>query len=66
MKPVEDFVKIDELVNFNTILEAALERQSICLGYYKQDEIKDFCTCPDRATKIKFEKDDTRIIISEN
>ena len=66
MKPAEDFVKIGEQVNFNTILEAALEKQSICLGYYKQGKIKDFCTCPDRTTEIKFEKDDTLIILSEN
>ena len=69
MKPVEDFVKLGVEVNFDTIIEAAACKNSICLGFRKinpNTKKAKLVTCPSRDYVCSFNKGDTLIILSED
>ncbi|SFT61374.1 Castor and Pollux, part of voltage-gated ion channel [Lachnospiraceae bacterium XBD2001] len=69
MKAVEDFVELGVEVNFNTIVEAAACKDSICLGFRKVNPTTkkaELITCPDRDYTCTFNEGDTLIILSED
>lgn len=68
MRPVDSFVKIDKEVCFDTIIESASRNDCIVLGYRKSDVLKDngIITCPKRNSKIKFNEDDTLIVLAKD
>ena len=66
MKPAGDFVNLGVPVNFDTAIEAASQKNSVCLGYYTPGKGKELYTCPDRSKPVIFEDGDTLIILSED
>ena len=68
MRPVENFVKTDKEVSFDTVIEAAYRKHCVVLGYRKPDipEKNGIVTCPRRSDRIKFEKGDTLILLAED
>ena len=66
MRPVESFVKIDDEVSFDTVLESAARNNCIALGYRQSDVLHNngIVTCPERNKKIKFNKGDTLIVLA--
>ncbi len=69
MKPAGDFVETGKEMTFNTVIEAAMQKDSICLGYRTTDPETGKArirTCPSRNSMCCFGEGDTLIILSED
>ncbi len=72
LKPAKDYVKIGEEMDFYTVLEAALRKDEIAIGYrkmvYKRDESEAYGVRlnPNKFDKFVFDPKDTIILFAED
>jgi voltage-gated potassium channel Kch len=72
LKPVSDYVAIDQPVNFYTVIEAARRRGETAIGYRLMSESHDadkaygVHTNPKKAEKVTFVAEDKLIVIAES
>ncbi|MBC7876154.1 MAG: NAD-binding protein [Anaerolineales bacterium] len=71
LKPISDYVTIDQPVNFYTVTEAARRRNETAIGYRLMSENHDTSksygihTNPDKSAMVTFTSEDRIIVISE-
>jgi voltage-gated potassium channel Kch len=71
LKKVKDFVRIDEPVDFYTILEATAQKNELAIGYKikseedREDKNFGICINPVKSKPVKFTKEDTLIVLAE-
>ncbi len=71
IKPVRKFIKIDEAVNFYTVLESAARKGEVAIGYRVMKYAKDgahgygVVVNPKKSAPIKFAPEDMIIVLAE-
>jgi voltage-gated potassium channel Kch len=71
LKPVDEYIRLDQAVNFYTLLEAARQRQEIAIGYRLLDEVQDAAKGfgihlnPRKSESISFSAGDRLIVLAE-
>jgi ion channel POLLUX/CASTOR len=79
LKPAQNYVKLDNNINFYTVLESALRKNETAIGYrlYRFSKLKSHLVGgkemtygvilnPDKTQSIEFSKDDSVIVLSES
>lgn len=72
LKPAGDYVRLDEPVDFYTVLESARRRGEVAFGYRvlaladKPDKAYGVVINPDKAQAVTFTEDDKVIVLAEN
>lgn len=72
LKPVADYIALDNPVNFYTLLEAARRRGQIAIGYRLKAESRNaekmygVHVNPKKSEKVKFTDEDKLIVLAEN
>lgn len=72
LKPVSDYIKLDEPVNFHTLLDAASAKGETAIGYRiaalsgEADKAYGVKVNPSKTDELKFEKGDRLIVLAEN
>lgn len=72
LKPVDNYVRVGQPVNFYTIVEAARHRSEIPIGYrlkrdaYNPAKSYGVVINPDKSNKVTFESGDKVIVLAEN
>lgn len=71
LKPISDYIQIEQQVNFYTVLESAKRKGQIAIGYRKSEWAHDsqhaygIVLNPAKSKEIQFEKDDRIIVLAE-
>jgi hypothetical protein len=71
LKPAEDYVCLDQAVNFYTVVAAARRRSEVAIGYRRHtpaDSVKadhGVTLNPKKSEKIRFEQGDRIILLAE-
>jgi voltage-gated potassium channel Kch len=71
LKPASDYVRLDEPVDFYTVLESARRRGEVAFGYrlmaHADDEARSYGVVlnPDKAEPVAFDVDDKVIVLAE-
>ncbi len=72
LKPIEDYIKLDQEMNFYTILESAKRKGHTAIGYRVNTLVGDntqkygIVLNPDKSKVIKFSKNDRIIVLAED
>jgi hypothetical protein len=72
LKPVGDYVELDQPLNFYTIVEAARRRGEAAIGYRQSADSDDAAKAygivinPDKSNKVTFENEDRIIVLAES
>ncbi|MFN8714193.1 MAG: CASTOR/POLLUX-related putative ion channel [Bacteroidota bacterium] len=72
LKPVSDYIKLDEPVNFHTLLDAASAKGETAIGYRiaalsgEADKAYGVKVNPSKTEELKFEESDRLIVLAEN
>ena len=72
LKPVENYIKLDEPVNFYTITESAMRQNEIAIGYRLSSEAKDMNKCygvkinPLKSQLIEYAAGDRIVVLAED
>lgn len=71
LKPISDYIQIEQQVNFYTVLESAKRKGQIAIGYRKSEWAHDsqhaygIVLNPAKSKEIQFGKDDRIIVLAE-
>jgi hypothetical protein len=68
LKPILDYVDISKPLNFYTLVQAAIQKDEVAIGYKisKKDHLPEIILNPNKSQKIQFTEKDCLIVISED